>query len=493
MNKHIAPALRIGNLILEFVQEKLSLVFKPSFNPMYYLGALGYFFFWITLATGFYVFLFYNMSLTGSWESMQRLMVEQRHFGGIIRSVHRYASDGLILVIALHVLQHIFSDRFRQYRWVAWMTGMVLLPLLWVDGISGYALVFDDKGLMASTQLAGYIDAFPLMIEPFSRNFIPGGSISSLYFFVITYLHVSIPIGMLLILWVHSVRLSRPVINPPLQVAIALGVILVVVSILKPAVLGPQADLSKLASSPDIDWFYMFPFPLTDMLSLQPKTVWFFGGGIFLFMASLPWVVRGGAVPVPARINLEDCTGCLLCPQACPFEAIAVKPRSDGSKYEFEVEIIPERCSSCGLCLPSCPFPAITVDKWSHEYFARQIKSLFPNGGKGKTMLFACERSILDPGIFKQVQNAELMLIPCMGILGERYIKTCLKHGVDGIIVVACVLENGHFRLHQRKLDVTSMETGGVKRLKVVSASRFDTKGTLERIRKAQTEFAGVK
>jgi hypothetical protein len=60
---------------------------------------------------------------------------------------------------------------------------------MWLEGLTGYAMVFDDKGLMASVQIAGWLDAFPLLVEPLSRNFTPGGPLNSLFFFLLTFLH----------------------------------------------------------------------------------------------------------------------------------------------------------------------------------------------------------------------------------------------------------------------------------------------------------------
>lgn len=50
----------------------------------------------------------------------------------------------------------------------------------------------------------------------------------------------------------------------------------------------------------------------------------------------------------------ESCTGCTLCAQACPAEAIASRP------YERH-EVIDDRCTRCGMCVTACPENAIEV------------------------------------------------------------------------------------------------------------------------------------
>ena len=50
----------------------------------------------------------------------------------------------------------------------------------------------------------------------------------------------------------------------------------------------------------------------------------------------------------------ENCTGCMLCLQACPEEAIS------GKKKERHV-IDPDKCIKCGACKSICKFDAVDV------------------------------------------------------------------------------------------------------------------------------------
>ena len=54
-------------------------------------------------------------------------------------------------------------------------------------------------------------------------------------------------------------------------------------------------------------------------------------------------------------INEEECTGCELCIDSCPYPG-AIKMEDDVAK-------ITEKCTSCGACEEECPTGAITVEK----------------------------------------------------------------------------------------------------------------------------------
>jgi len=53
-------------------------------------------------------------------------------------------------------------------------------------------------------------------------------------------------------------------------------------------------------------------------------------------------------------LNVEKCTGCLLCWIFCPEPAILRRP--DG-KVEFDYDY----CKGCGICAAECPLKIITM------------------------------------------------------------------------------------------------------------------------------------
>jgi len=148
-----------GLLIIEGI---LNNIFTSKYSPLYYLGAIAVFFMWIILISGAYELIYYRIAVEHAYESLQYLTEEQRYIGGIMRSFHRYASDGLIIAAILHLLRIYITDKYRGWRWVPWVSGVALLVTLWVTGILGYMMVWDNRAQTIVVMSAEMLDYLPV-------------------------------------------------------------------------------------------------------------------------------------------------------------------------------------------------------------------------------------------------------------------------------------------------------------------------------------------
>ena len=69
---------------------------------MRHLGALAFLLFWMLAASGVYLYLRFDTSASGAYASIGEL---EWWFGGVLRSVHRYAADAFVVVTVLHLLR----------------------------------------------------------------------------------------------------------------------------------------------------------------------------------------------------------------------------------------------------------------------------------------------------------------------------------------------------------------------------------------------------
>ncbi|MDH3692595.1 MAG: ferredoxin-NAD reductase, partial [Gammaproteobacteria bacterium] len=77
---------RTARVLLERAERAFDLAFGSSRNPLYHLGALGWFFYWIVAVSGIYLYIFFDTGVTQAYESVERITHAQWYAGGIMRS-----------------------------------------------------------------------------------------------------------------------------------------------------------------------------------------------------------------------------------------------------------------------------------------------------------------------------------------------------------------------------------------------------------------------
>jgi heterodisulfide reductase subunit A len=74
--------------------------------------------------------------------------------------------------------------------------------------------------------------------------------------------------------------------------------------------------------------------------------------------------------PVVATIHEERCSGCRICNNLCPFNAIEYK-EAEGVSYVNQV-----LCKGCGTCVAACPAQAITGAHFSNAQILAEMEGL---------------------------------------------------------------------------------------------------------------------
>ena len=277
-----------GQWLFMHVERVFNHAFGEENNPLYYLGAISYFLFWIVLATGLYLYVFFKTGVEEAYASVEELTVGQWYVGGVLRSLHRYASDGIVLCMVLHLGRHFFFDHYRSFRWFSWISGVAVLWLVYISGINGYMLPWDRLAQFVTVGTAEWLDWLPVFNGTLIRNFIFEGAVNDRLFSLLSFLHIGLPLGLLALLWVHTQRVAGAKTNPPRPIMAWLTASLVILSLAKPALSQGPANLATVPSTLDLDWFYLPIFPLFYRWSVGE--VWLLIGGLTLLFVLLPWL-----------------------------------------------------------------------------------------------------------------------------------------------------------------------------------------------------------
>ena len=73
-----------------------NLSFGTQWNPMYHLGTLSFFLFWVILVTGIYLFIPFHGSIAGAHASVEYITHEQWYAAGVMRSLHSNRQSHLV-------------------------------------------------------------------------------------------------------------------------------------------------------------------------------------------------------------------------------------------------------------------------------------------------------------------------------------------------------------------------------------------------------------
>jgi heterodisulfide reductase subunit A len=79
------------------------------------------------------------------------------------------------------------------------------------------------------------------------------------------------------------------------------------------------------------------------------------------------------AEPMTSIVDITRCTGCLLCQQVCPFQAIEAETLRDG---RVVASINESLCKGCGICVAACRPGAIKLRGFSDQQILAEVMAL---------------------------------------------------------------------------------------------------------------------
>ena len=437
-------------------EEALDAPFGGEDNPLRHLGALGLYLLWIVIASGLYLYAVVDTGVEAVYRSINELSQQQWYLGGILRSLHRYAADGFMLIMLLHLLREWAYGRYHGFRLYSWMTGIPLIWLAYLAGIGGYWIVWDQLAQLSATASTELLDWLPIFSEPAARNFLLPASLSDRFFTMLVFMHIGLPLLLILGLWAHVHRIAHVDYLPSRRVMLCTLAALLALSLFRPALSHPPANLAIVPGALDYDWFILFIHPLTDLTS--PALVWALLFGSTLLLFALPLLPHPPRAPV-AVVDRDHCSGCDRCLADCPYAAIAMQAHPTRPGLRLAV-VDADLCAGCGICAGSCPsstpfrrrealVTGIDMPQLPVQVLRDRLETALAGlAGPRRIVVFACARGA--PADTVAAADTAVVDLLCAGQLPPSFVEYALRTGADGVLSAACRSGGCDYRLGER-------------------------------------------
>ncbi|MBI5594592.1 MAG: cytochrome bc complex cytochrome b subunit [Elusimicrobia bacterium] len=145
---------------MEFASHKRVPVHRG--DVFYYAGGVCMFLFLLQVATGILLLMYYRVGSDASYESV-RYISAKVPFGWLMRSVHSWGANLMVLFIFIHMFSVYFMKAFRKPRELTWLTGCGLLGLAMALGFSGYLLPWNELAFFATKVGTDILGQVPLV------------------------------------------------------------------------------------------------------------------------------------------------------------------------------------------------------------------------------------------------------------------------------------------------------------------------------------------
>ena len=478
-----------------------------KWNPLYQSGAIVVLCLAVMLVTGIYLLFFYRIG--APHESIVR--IDAQPLGGRwIRSLHRYAADLAVAAAVVHALRMFFQGRSWGPRALAWVSGVFLLFLLYVCGWTGYVMVWDVQGQLLATEGARLLDALPIFSEPVSRTFAGAEPLPSAFFFMNLFLHIAIPVGLVIFLWLHVSRVARPVLLPPRSLLWTTVGLLTVAALLLPAPVAQAANLLRIPADVPLDLFYAFWLPW--LRDTSAPAAWLAGTLLVAVLAAVPILARPrkDRRPAPSVVSTRLCTACHQCETDCPYDAIRMVERTDRRAGKV-AWVNPAHCVSCGICAGSCaPMGVGPPGRTGRDQLARVRDFVGGDAYRaGAIVVVACGRSggagrggsntrRASPDSDRAGEGPARFPVSCAGNLHTSVVEYLVRAGARGVLVAACPPRDCWGRegpkwlverlYHEREAELKARVDR--RRVQVAHASAFDTRSVDRALREFAAELA---
>lgn len=460
---HPAELRQLGLRAWRRVEGLFDAAFGSRTNPLRHLGAIGFLAFWLLAGSGVVLYVLFDTSVAGAYRSITALAAVPFGLGRLLRGLHRYSADLLVLAMGLHLLREWLHGHERGFRRFSWLTGVSLIGFVFVAAIGGFWLNWDQLGQFSAIASAEWIDALPLLATPMARNFLAASAVNDRLFSLFVFVHIGVPLLLLFGLWFHVQRITRAAVLPPRPLLVGTVAVLALLALVQPVLSHPAAALALVPAELRLDWLLLFVHPLVYATS-APFT-WAMLGAALLLLLALPWLPTRRAAVAVAVVDPVNCNGCQRCFADCPYAAVTMAPHPNQRIGRLVAVVDSDLCAGCGICAGACPsstpfrsaaelatgidMPQLPVGALRTR-LRQALAAQRAAGAAHPLVVFACDHGAPVAQAVSGAADTSHFSLLCTGQLPPSFVEYALRDGAAGVLVATCAEGGCEFRLGDR-------------------------------------------
>ncbi|MFZ3047634.1 MAG: cytochrome b N-terminal domain-containing protein [Desulfatirhabdiaceae bacterium] len=307
---------------------------KDALNWKRFLGSLSLVLVILLFLTGAVMMFFYTPVPGIAYDSVDYAQFSLM-WGDVMRGVHHYAWNMLLIVIGFHLLSTFFTGAYKAPGQLIWISGVLILSVVPVLIITGDLLPWDQKGYWTTQVRISIIQSIPIIGE-FCLRLLQGGTRTGIVALTRFYtLHcVFLPVVIIALIAIHfhfiahhgladplvprnttrqRIPLVPLIVNRWLMLFMATSIILSLISIYWPVPLDSPADPTDSAFVPKPEWWVLALNQLVTIFKgpLMPLGTVVIPGGLMALLIILPFLDRSPDRHPQRRIAIIG-SGCLI-------------------------------------------------------------------------------------------------------------------------------------------------------------------------------------
>jgi quinol-cytochrome oxidoreductase complex cytochrome b subunit len=180
-----------------------------AFRHTFGLGGMAAALVLLLILTGVLLMFVYEPTPERAYGSIEALRRNVR-FGGLVRNVHHWSANLLVIITFLHLLRTFFTGAFHGARQFNWVIGTLLLLVVLAANFTGYLLPWDQLSYWAITivtAMLGYVPAIGDGLRQLARGGPEIGSATLINFY--TFHTTVFPVTLVTLMAFHFWRVRK--------------------------------------------------------------------------------------------------------------------------------------------------------------------------------------------------------------------------------------------------------------------------------------------